>query len=105
MTLSINKKLKGGNVILKVDMAMVYDWVNWKFLQQVLKSLRFSNLVRWLISKCIEILWNFVMMNGTTKGFLKFGKRLRQDDPLSPYLFILMEEVLSRMLNAEFEGG
>ncbi|XP_040996142.1 uncharacterized protein LOC121242329 [Juglans microcarpa x Juglans regia] len=47
----------------------------------------------------------YVVMNGTAKGFFKGGRGLRQGDPLSPYLFILVEEVLSRLLKKKFELG
>lgn len=47
----------------------------------------------------------FVMMNGTWKKNFKLMRGLRKDNPLSPYLFILMEEVLTRLMKVEFEVG
>lgn len=58
-----------------------------------------------LIVECVETSWFYVIMNGTYKEFFKSNWRLRQGDPLSPYLFILMEEVFSLLLQVEFESG
>ncbi|XP_035546552.1 uncharacterized protein LOC118348611 [Juglans regia] len=77
MVQSLHKKFVGGNVLIKLNMAKVYDRSQW-----------FS-----------------VMMNGTLKGFFQSARGLRQGDPLSPYLFILMEEVLSRLLRSNFQDG
>ncbi|XP_038885895.1 uncharacterized protein LOC120076201 [Benincasa hispida] len=40
-----------------------------------------------------------VMINGSLEGFFQGRKELRQGDLLSPFLFVLMMEVLSRLLN------
>lgn len=45
------------------------------------------------------------MMNDTYKGFFKSARGLLQGDHLSLYLFILMEEVLTRLLKKGFEDG
>lgn len=76
-------------------MAKAYDQVSQGFLKQVLKCFGFSDWVCRIIFECVETPWFSVMMNGITKGFFKYGKWLRQGDHLSPYLFIIMEEVLS----------
>lgn len=44
-------------------------------------------------------------MNGMYRGFFKSQHGLQQGNPLSPYLFILMEEILSRLLERNFEEG
>ncbi|XP_031287891.1 uncharacterized protein LOC116146622 [Pistacia vera] len=102
---SLNKKTKGGNIMVKIDMAKAYDHVDWKFLLNVLTSFGFSSQVCNLVRECVTCPWFSIMMNGTSKGFFQPARGLRQGDPLSPYLFIIMEEVLSRLLCKNFEEG
>lgn len=45
-----------------------------------------------------------VMVNGSLEGFFSRRKGLWQGDPLSPFLFMIMMEVLSKLLNRTPNG-
>nr|XP_016486709.1 PREDICTED: uncharacterized protein LOC107806947 [Nicotiana tabacum] len=47
--------------------------------------------------------WYLVLVNGQSSGFFKFTRGVKKGDPLSPALFILSAELLSRLLNKLFE--
>ncbi|XP_059277620.1 uncharacterized protein LOC132031700 [Lycium ferocissimum] len=79
---------KPANVVIKLDMTKAYDRVSWLFLTKVLRQMGFGE-----------------MLIDMPQGFFKSTRGVKQGDPLSPTLFILEAECMSRALNVLHEDG
>jgi len=103
----IDSRVKFGRarVVCKLDIEKAYDHVNWNFLMYVLKRMRFGK--RWIswIRYCISSTSFAILVNGLPTDFFLASRRLRQEDPLSPLLFLLVMEVLTRMIEAVSSAG
>lgn len=54
MTRSLSRKVRGGNVMLKIDMSKEYDQVDWHFLEHVLRVMGFLEFFCKLVSMCFH---------------------------------------------------
>lgn len=54
---------------------------------------------------CVKSVQYQVLINGTPHGDIKPTRGLRQEDPISPYLFLFCTEILVRMLQKAEDAG
>ncbi|VFQ76043.1 unnamed protein product [Cuscuta campestris] len=98
MAHQLERKVEGGNIIIKLDMASAFDRMSWQYLESVLRKMGFSNFVTSLLLSNLQATMMSININGKPKGYFPMKRGVKQGDPLSPLLFILGSEGLSKAL-------
>jgi ribonuclease HI len=104
---ALKRKTRGskGDLALKIDISKAYDKVDWGFLRGMLERLGFSNRwIQWMML-CVSSVNYSVLVNFEQVGPIFPGRGLRQGDPLSPYLFILVTEGLTALIKKSMASG
>ena len=84
---------------IKIDISKAFDSVQWSFLKNVLLTLDFpQEFVHWIML-CVTTASFSVQVNGELAGFFNSSRGLRQGCSLSPYLFVIVMDVLSKQLD------
>lgn len=102
----LNRKSgKTGLMAIKIDLAKAYDRIEWTVLKIIMLHMGFDCKFVDLIQECISSTNFSILLNGVPFGFFSAERGLRQGDPMSPALFTIFSDLLSRMLEKAVAEG
>jgi hypothetical protein len=101
----LHNKAFGGNLALKIDITKAFDTLDWSFLIKVLRSFGFCEKFCNWIEVVLKSATLSISINGKMHGYFHCTRGVRQGDPLSPLLFCIAEEVLSRNISKLVSDG
>ncbi|XP_062088717.1 uncharacterized protein LOC133795278 [Humulus lupulus] len=85
--------------VIKIDLSKAYDYVDWTFMEDILNAFCFPRkFIQWIMNFLTGTSYT-LLFNGRLQGSFEGRKGLRQGDPISPLLFVLAMEYLTRLLN------
>lgn len=93
--------------MLKADISKAFDTVQWPFIVQAMKKVNFPPIFIHLVQSCLSMSRVTIQINGGSSGcgFISPTWGLRQGCPLSPFLFIITMEFLTKQFALQQQKG
>jgi hypothetical protein len=101
----LHSKAFGGNIALIIDVTKAFDTLEWPFLFKVLRSFGFSDFFCDWMDVILKSATLSISINGKMHGYFHCKRGVRQGGPLSPLLFCIVEDVLSRNITKLVADG
>ncbi|GJZ68852.1 putative RNA-directed DNA polymerase, eukaryota, reverse transcriptase zinc-binding domain protein [Tanacetum coccineum] len=92
-------------LIFKVDFVKAFDSVIWNFLFDIMRQMGFSSKWRKWMFSCLSSASISVIVNGSPTKEFRSERGIRQGDPLSPFLFLIVAEALQVTILEACEKG
>ncbi|KAL5704963.1 hypothetical protein ACHQM5_023319 [Ranunculus cassubicifolius] len=90
---------------IKIDLTKAYDFVRWEAIEHMMRIKGFpGKMIDW-IKACYSTLFYSIIVSGEPHGFFNGTREIRQGDPLSPLLFVLVMEIFSKLMDSKVLDG
>jgi len=86
------------SLLIFLDYSKAFDCVEWHLIDKALSMYGFKDNLRMLIGCIYNLNDSCIVNNGNISRYFKLSRGLRQGCPLSPYLFILIVELLANAI-------
>jgi hypothetical protein len=92
-------------MIMQLDFSKACDKLSWHYMEKTMEAYGFDNQwIKWVMDMVSMISFSILLNGAPVKPFYP-SRGLRQGDPLSPFLFILIMEGLSRTIKTTTSEG
>eukprot|EP00253_Pinus_taeda_P007377 PITA_07377 len=89
---------KEAGMLMQLDLSKAYDKVSWRYLEAVLDAFGFCRTwIKWILALIKSPRYS-ILVNGAPSAPFTPSRGIRQGDPLSPFLFVILMEGLSRII-------
>ncbi|GKV48455.1 hypothetical protein SLEP1_g55268 [Rubroshorea leprosula] len=97
------KRKRKKSFLFKADFEKAYDKVCWSFIEYMTMRIGFTEKWRKWIQECLRSSLVSILINGSPTKEFPVSKGIRQGDPLSPFLFLIVAEGLNGLVSTAVE--